>query len=195
MYYHIPPFLMFDVIGAEVNNLHKFLDNAGYQFYQRKHHMTNHDKPNCSTELNRKESSVHISDGQSSVRAKSEKTDLVPPVDLWESDTSYELNVIIPGVKDKESIEVEYHDEKRNRVVISGEIPSSHDGAAGSKIRIQESASGRFKREILFPEKPGVDADNIRAKYLNGILHLNIPKLAAVEPEDQVRKIEVISLD
>ncbi|GAV56403.1 hypothetical protein ZYGR_0BB01810 [Zygosaccharomyces rouxii] len=191
MYYQTPLFSIFDVISTDVDNFHKFLESAGYQSYQLKRPMTNRDRPNRSTKPKRKNYRVPLSDGRQSTKAKSGKVDLVPPVDLWEGDTSYQLSIVIPGIKNKEAVEVEYHGGKENKIVITGEISSNCDGKAGSKIRIQEIASGKFRREILFPKKPAVDVDKIKAKYSNGILFLTIPKLAVVEPEDQIHKIKI----
>ncbi|SCU99794.1 LAMI_0G00870g1_1 [Lachancea mirantina] len=120
---------------------------------------------------------------------------LVPPVDILEHAKDYELHITLPGVKDKKDVNLEYHQE-HNEVVISGEIPASTTEKTQDTVRVQERSSGKFRRVISLPDKPGIDIDNIKANYKGGILTLKVPKL---EPEDNdknaVRKIEISSQD
>ena len=58
--------------------------------------------------------------------------------------------------------------------------------------KIRERRYGKFKRVVRLPKYPGVDADNIKANYTNGVLVLTVPKLKPSEDEKaKVRKIEV----
>jgi HSP20 family protein len=43
-----------------------------------------------------------------------------------------------------------------------------------------ERISGEFQRRFSLPET--ADAQNIKAKAVNGVLEINIPKLAQVQP-------------
>ena len=55
--------------------------------------------------------------------------------------------------------------------------------AAGSTRRLSslERISGEFQRRFSLPES--ADVENIKAKALNGVLEVTIPKLAQVQPQ------------
>ncbi|CAI4055348.1 hypothetical protein SKDZ_02G1770 [Saccharomyces kudriavzevii ZP591] len=115
------------------------------------------------------------------------------PVDILDHDKNYELKVVVPGVKSKKDIDIEYHQNK-NQILVSGEIPSSLNEESKDKVKVKESNSGRFKRVITLPDYPGVDADNIKADYASGVLTLTVPKLKPQKDgKSHVKKIEVSS--
>ncbi|CCF59544.1 hypothetical protein KAFR_0H01340 [Kazachstania africana CBS 2517] len=119
---------------------------------------------------------------------------LAPPVDILDHDKNYELKVTVPGVKGKENINLEYHKEK-NQIVVTGEIPATLTEDNKGKVKVQERASGKFRRVIGLPDSPGIDADNIKADYSGGILTLTVPKLEPAEEDaaNKVQKIEITS--
>lgn len=119
---------------------------------------------------------------------------ITPPVDLLENEKNYALNVTIPGIQNKNSVNVEYHRGK-NQIFISGEVPSVLTEENRDRVRVQETAFGKFRRVISLPDYPGIDADNIKADYSSGVLHLDIPKLKPTEPKQGVQTIEVSSHD
>lgn len=115
------------------------------------------------------------------------------PVDILDHDNNYELKVVVPGVKSKKDIDIEYHQNK-NQILVSGEIPSTLDEESKDKVKVKESSSGKFKRVITLPDYPGVDADNIKADYASGVLTLTVPKLKPQKDgKNHVKKIEVSS--
>ncbi|CAI1913562.1 hypothetical protein SEUBUCD646_0D02840 [Saccharomyces eubayanus] len=115
------------------------------------------------------------------------------PVDILDHDNNYELKVVVPGVKSKKDIDIEYHQNK-NQILVSGEIPSSLNEESKDKVKVKESNSGKFKRVITLPDYPGVDADNIKADYASGVLTLTVPKLKPKKDgKNHVKKIEVSS--
>lgn len=94
----------------------------------------------------------------------------IPEVDVVETDKNFELSVSLPGV-DKKDISVEV-DEK----VLS--ISGSRNFNKEDKTKTYKSIEthyGTFKRTFKLPEN--VDAENIKAEYLNGILTLEIAKV------------------
>ena len=106
--------------------------------------------------------------------------DWVPAVDIVEEKDRFVLRADVPGV-DPTNIDVRMND---------GVLTVSGDRQAGditdeSRLRRVERSSGRFHRRFTLPKT--VDADNITAKSLNGILEVTIPKLAEV----QARRIAV----
>ncbi|AQZ09442.1 (ZYRO0E07744g) [Zygosaccharomyces parabailii] len=200
MSYCVPFFDFFDTINNEVVNFNRCLENLGHrnsqQLIANKHHAgkgkvekTHKKNQQHSTSLNRL-----LGSDWSISPVSLESTNIVPPLDLFEHDESYEINVAIPGVKSKNDISVEYYRDK-NQVVISGKIPCSIAEENKSKIRFKEVASGSFKRVISLPANPGVDASKIKADYSSGVLTVHIPKLKQKEPKGEVLKIEFSSQD
>ena len=72
----------------------------------------------------------------------------------------------------KDQINIDVHD---NSLVISGETKQESEADRGT-AHIQERRFGSFSRNILLP--PNVKADDITAKFENGLLELKLPKTA-----------------
>ena len=102
--------------------------------------------------------------------------DLVPALDILDHENEYEVHVSIPGIKEKKDIGLEYHKDS-NEIVISGEIPDVTTEETKGSAKVRERRYGRFKRVVRLPETPGIDNENIKANYTNGVLVLNVPKL------------------
>lgn len=120
---------------------------------------------------------------------------LTVPVDLYDQEENYVIHVTVPGVKSKDDISLEYHQNK-NQIVISGEIPNSVTEDNRPDIKVKERVAGKFRRVISLPESPKIDADNIKADYSSGVLTLTIPKVKPEKGEKpHVRKIEISSQD
>ena len=123
-----------------------------------------------------------------------------PSVNLYETETSYQVCVDLAGV-DKDKIDLELTD---NRLTLRGTrvVPSFEEGAqepgqgeeasqgpaaaqgAGTgtagghgrrpRIHLMEIDHGAFSREVELPED--VDRERIAANYRNGLLWIEIPK-------------------
>lgn len=119
---------------------------------------------------------------------------ITPPVDLLEHDNNYELNVNVPGIRNKSNINVDYHRES-NQLEVSGEVPSVVTEENRGRVKVQEFQSGSFRRVIPLPKQPGVDADGIKADYSSGVLSVEIPKLRPTGPREGVHRIDVTSQD
>jgi HSP20 family protein len=83
----------------------------------------------------------------------------LPPVDIHEEANQFVLNVDLPGVDPK-----------------AVEITSDQAG----ETRRVERISGEFQRRFSLPDS--ADTQNIKAKAVNGVLEVAIPKLAQVQP-------------
>ncbi len=106
--------------------------------------------------------------------------ELIPAMDIFETDKGYEVEAEIPGIK-REDIEVNIND---RILTIKGEKKDERDEEKkGSKIL--ERIYGTFERSFTMPED--ADKDNISAKYENGILRLMIPK----RPESKSKKVKI----
>ncbi|GAV54147.1 hypothetical protein ZYGR_0AK06490 [Zygosaccharomyces rouxii] len=191
MSFNSPFFSFFDAINNEVENFNRVLDNSGFNYYYPSRHLSTVKKSNDKS-LQKNYDDSRWFDDWSLLPTRVGSEGIIPAVDLLEHEKNYELNITIPGVKDKKDINLEYHKEP-NQIIVSGEIPPTVTEENKDKVRVREVASGKFKRVITLPKTPGVDADNITADYTDGILKLNVPKLEPTEPENQVKKIEVSS--
>lgn len=96
------------------------------------------------------------------------------PVNVKENEQGYILDVIAPGF-DKEDFKVNV---EHNILTIVGE-KKAEDKIENERLLRSEYNLQSFKRSFTIDEK--IDADNISAKYVNGVLSLNLPRLADVK--------------
>lgn len=97
------------------------------------------------------------------------------PVNVKETEKSYVLDVIAPGF-DKTDFKVNLDS---NLLTISADKKSEETDHKQKEIR-REYSYRSFKRSFTLDEK--IDATNIEASYINGILTLNLPKKETVKP-------------
>jgi HSP20 family protein len=97
------------------------------------------------------------------------------PVNIQETDKSYELHVVAAGLK-KEDFKLNID---RNILNISFEQKEENKEQEGKWLR-KEYAMKSFKRSFTLNDK--VDAANISAKYSDGILDITLPKKEVSEP-------------
>ena len=100
-----------------------------------------------------------------------------PAVDVRESDNDFVVTAELPGLaKDTVDITIE------NGVLsLSGEKKEEREeGVADSGRYVLERRYGRFQRSFSLPR--GVDADNVSAKFSDGILTVTLPKSATAKP-------------
>ena len=105
-----------------------------------------------------------------------------PQVDFEENPENYLLKVDLPGM-DKKDIEISMSDD---RLTLSGE---RHRESEQTKegVHHYERSYGRFERTFTLPKD--VDAENIQARYENGVLEVLVPKTEAKKP----KKIQIES--
>jgi HSP20 family protein len=95
-------------------------------------------------------------------------------------DGTYIIQFALPGVDPKE-VEVSVMD---NALTIKGERKANHD-STGKDYFVREVTYGGFLRSVTLPE--GVDAAQVEATYVNGMLEVRVPAPRAATP----RMIEV----
>ena len=100
-----------------------------------------------------------------------------PRVDLAESEDGYEVKAELPGLK-KEEIKVEVHDQV---LTLTGEKKNEEKSDTKNYHRV-ERTYGRFGRSFRLPKE--VKSDEIKAKYKNGILTIDIPKSEETKPKE-----------
>jgi HSP20 family protein len=96
------------------------------------------------------------------------------PVNIKETEDSYLLEVVAPGM-DKNDFRVNL---EKNVLTISAEKKNEVKDAKEKQI-LREYSYRSFQRSFTLDEK--IDAGKIEAKYVNGVLTLNLPKKAEVK--------------
>ena len=100
-----------------------------------------------------------------------------PAVNVKEYEDKFELHLAVPGYA-KKDIDINVDG---NTLTISSEKESFES----EKFTMREFNYGKFRRQFNLPED--VDGEKIEAKFLNGVLTLEIPKMEEVKP----RKITI----
>ena len=99
-----------------------------------------------------------------------------PRLDIVETEKHYEVVAELPGV-DKKDINIKVED---GMLVLSGEKKSEHEEKEGEYV-YTERRYGKFERSFRLPKE--VKADEIKARYENGVLNVNIPKSEKAQPK------------
>ncbi|KAL3230014.1 Uncharacterized protein RNJ44_01377 [Nakaseomyces bracarensis] len=205
-------FDFFDTINNEVESFNRMLDGSRYGYPRRQYvgDDKNADERAISTTkpTDNKVAKNTVAtrprgffdldnwfDNDWSLATREPFGSLTVPVDIFDHDKNYELKISVPGVKEKKDINLEYHQNK-NQLLVSGNIPSAINDTNKENLKVQERATGKFKRVITLHDYPGVDADNIKADYASGVLTLTVPKLKPEEGKEKgVHRIEISSQD
>jgi HSP20 family protein len=96
-----------------------------------------------------------------------------PLFDVRETEDEYLVMVDLPSVK-SEDVSIEFNDQV---LTISGSRVPVETGEA----QLVERPYGSFVRNLTLPR--GVDSDQIKADYHDGVLELQIPKPAEIKPK------------
>ena len=110
-------------------------------------------------------------------RINEEVNSFTAPVNIQETDKSYELHLVAPGLK-KEDFKINL---EKNVLTVSFEQKEENkeQGQDGKWLR-NEYQLKSFKRSFSLNEK--VDTTNIAAKYNDGVLLVTLPKKEVSEP-------------
>ena len=118
--------------------------------------------------------------GDSADDSRSSVVEWVPAVDIKEEETQFVLRADLPGVEPKD---IEITMEKGLLTIRGRRQAETRDEQHG--FRRVERVTGEFFRRFSLPDT--ADSQSIRAKHVNGVLEVSIPKQAQVLP----RRIEV----
>jgi HSP20 family protein len=99
----------------------------------------------------------------------------LPPVDIHEEANQFALHVDLPGV-DPKAVEITAD---QGVLTIRGQRDDARRESRDGYRRV-ERITGEFQRRFSLPDS--ADAQNIKAKFVNGVLEVAIPKLAQVQP-------------
>ena len=106
-----------------------------------------------------------------------------PAFNVWEDENAVHAEADLPGL-DPAKIEITVNE--GNQLTVQGERPATE--VAGAVWVRQERPFGKFVRAITLPAL--VNADQVEAKYENGVLRLTLPKHEAARPRKIVVKGE-----
>lgn len=115
-------------------------------------------------------------------QGENNNSDWVPAANIKEEGTRYFVELSAPGYK-KENINVSVEDDT---LTISGQVKIENEESKENYVK-REFRSGNFKRS--FNLNGMVDVDKIDAKYEDGILKVDLPKL-----ETEVKKLKEIKV-
>ncbi len=99
------------------------------------------------------------------------------PLDVHEGEKEFTVRMDVPGVTEKD-IKVTCN---ANVLTISGERRSEKSETRGA-TRYSERAYGSFSRSMSLPVH--VAHDGIRARYVNGVLEVVVPKAPSAQQRD-----------
>ena len=108
--------------------------------------------------------------------------DLMPALDIRNTEKEFEVTVDLPGV-DKKDLDVALED---GVLTIKGE-KKGEKREEKNGYTYYERRLGRFERRIRIPE--AIDAGKLKAEYKDGVLTLSAPKMKEIKPEP--KKIEI----
>ncbi len=102
-------------------------------------------------------------------------------LDVIEEDNAYHISADMAGVKEKD-INVEL-----DQGILTIKATKEHE-SKDKKHHMQERYYGEYQRTVRLPDH--IDGNKVEAKYKNGVLNINIPK---VKKTATVKKIAVSS--
>lgn len=101
----------------------------------------------------------------------------IPPVDIVEKDTCFEISAELPGVNPQD-IEVNVNSDTLRIKGEKKEVRENNDQK--QDFHLSERRFGVFQRTFRFPEQ--VDSDKIEASFNEGVLTVILPKSAEPQP-------------
>lgn len=105
------------------------------------------------------------------------------PVNIKETDKSYRLDVVAPGFEKADFV----INIDKDILTISAEKKDEVKNEGEKEIR-KEYSYPSFKRSFTLDEK--IDVSAIEAKYVNGVLTLNLPKKETVQVSSKLISIQ-----
>ncbi|GAB1421884.1 hypothetical protein MASR2M15_20800 [Anaerolineales bacterium] len=96
-------------------------------------------------------------------------------LDIQENDDGFTIIADVPGIN-PDNIDIRIHD---NVLTIKGEF-DQEEVQEGQRLLVRERRSGSFSRSVKFPIP--VNGEESTAHYDNGVLNLNLPKIAEAKP-------------
>lgn len=108
--------------------------------------------------------------------------DFVPSIDMFEEGNELVVKAELAGIK-REDIKVEL---TGNMLTLSGEKRGEEKVERKDYYRVEQTY-GSFSRTLDLPE--GLNLDNVKANYKDGLLEIRIPKMA------ETRRIQTVPIN
>ncbi|WP_303674406.1 Hsp20/alpha crystallin family protein [Vampirovibrio chlorellavorus] len=105
-------------------------------------------------------------------------SDFNPPVEVVETETHYQVRILLPGLPADQISEHVHLDATPKTLAVSGEM-HPRELQPGEKVLVNQFRHGQFFKQLSFPD--GVDHERIEAAYKNGVLEISLPKALAVQ--------------
>jgi len=102
----------------------------------------------------------------------------MPSVDISETDTEVTVSADLPGLEEKD-IQVTLENDV---LTLKGERKHEHEEKKKNYYRMEKSY-GSFHRSVTLPE--GIDKDNVKATFKNGVLNVKIGKVPGAKPSQR----------
>lgn len=107
------------------------------------------------------------------------------PVNILESDKSYQLQLVIPGI-DKKDIKIEVDN---LTLTVSYEMKEVDANMESKTVYLrQDFQVPSFKKSFNLGES--IDTDALKAQFEDGILNIHLPKKSVVVPEKKQLVVE-----
>jgi len=100
-----------------------------------------------------------------------------PAVDIKENDSEIRMDLELPGLK-PEDVDLSA---ENGVLTVRGEKKSERKEGEENRYHVVERTYGSFLRTFQLPQ--GIDEDQIKAEFENGILSIHIPKSALPQPK------------
>jgi HSP20 family protein len=94
----------------------------------------------------------------------------MPAVNVYETNESFEIQMAAPGMK-RENFNIQFD----NYVLTISAEAQEQEQKEDDQLRRREFLYTSFERSFALPENQ-VDGEKIQAKYVDGILHITVPK-------------------
>ncbi len=110
-------------------------------------------------------------------------TGYIPQSESYLDETTFRIKADLPGI-DPKDIELTVED---NQLILKGERKAAQEHQNGNHLQ-REVRYGAFARTFTLPE--GVTAEELQARYHNGVLEITVPLPAAKLPKKVPVQIE-----
>ena len=110
-----------------------------------------------------------------------------PAINVKETEKAYEMEVAAPGLK-KEWVRVNIDNDGNLNIAIENKMEHKDEDKHEHYLR-REFSYSNYQQSYTLPED--ADREKIAAKVENGVLTVNIPKLAPKEEAKATKNIEV----
>ena len=121
--------------------------------------------------------------GSDAVLPLSENGDVVPRLNILESESDIEISAELPGVKE-DDVEISV---VGNLLILKGEKFSEKEECEGKDYKLVERFYGNFSRTVPF--NFDIDPETVEANFTDGVLTVKVTK-----PDDAQEKVQKIQI-